>query len=95
MSSFTLGAFTVREMLRPDNPAFCRYVVYLGGRLIGSSFSRPDEGWCAHLLRRCNEEISYLEPERKQKLRGVALTRRGNRERTDRLGWLSPAEPAS
>lgn len=83
MSTFTLGAFTVREALRWDNPAFCKYLVYLGERYIGASFSRPDEGWCAHLLRRCNEEISYQPAERKQKLRGVALQRK-------RHSWLPP-----
>ena len=89
MSTFTLGAFTVREALRFDNPRFVRYIVYLGERYIGASFSRPDEGWCAHLLRRCNEQISYQPVARApQKLRGVAVTRRGNNERVARHPWL-------
>lgn len=46
-----LGKFTVHVRLRFDNPAWPLYVVYVGERLIGKSFSIPDLGCCQWLER--------------------------------------------
>jgi hypothetical protein len=77
VSTFTIGKYTVREQLRFDNPAFPQYVVFLGDKLIGKSFSRPDLGCCQFLER----ESIYASKEQSVKpkklaLRGVAKTRR-------------------
>lgn len=48
-STFQLGKFTVRIALRPDNPAFAKFVVFRGDRLIGTQFSRPNESDCKWL----------------------------------------------
>ena len=44
-----LGRFTVVTRLRFDNPAFAQYLVFIGDKLIGKSFSMPDEGTCRWL----------------------------------------------
>ena len=48
---WTIGRFIVQARPRQDNPAFCVYLVFLGGRLIGKSFSLPDLGCCLWLQR--------------------------------------------
>lgn len=50
-STFTLGKFTIRIGLRPDNPAFPRYLVFLGDDLVGKQFSRPCLSDCEWLHR--------------------------------------------
>jgi hypothetical protein len=50
-SSYTLGRFTVQQRPRFDNPAWAVYIVFLGERLIGKSFSMPDIGCCEWLQR--------------------------------------------
>jgi hypothetical protein len=37
----TLGKYTVFTALRPDNPAFPVYRIFIGERLIGKQFSFP------------------------------------------------------
>ena len=39
--SFTLGKFTIQVSLRPDNPAFPAYRIFIGAKFIGKNFSRP------------------------------------------------------
>lgn len=85
--TFTVGAFVVRQAPRFDNPRWAVFIVFLGERLIGKSFSRPDEGWCGHLLRMANAEAYTLPAPRRMKLRGVALEGKGNAGKAERLGW--------
>ena len=49
--TFTLGKYMVRIALRPDNPAFARYLVFHLGKLVGHQFSRPSEADCRWLER--------------------------------------------
>lgn len=49
--SFALGRYTVWQRPRPDNPAWAVFVVYVGTKLIGKSFSRPDLECCRWLER--------------------------------------------
>ena len=49
--TWKLGRFTVRQGVRPDNPAFAVYMVFVGEKLIGRSFSVPDRGCCEWLQR--------------------------------------------
>lgn len=44
-----LGKFIVHERTRFDNPAWPVYFVFLRGKLVGKSFSRPDLGCCEWL----------------------------------------------
>jgi hypothetical protein len=37
----TLGKYTVFTALRPDNPAFPVYRIFIGAKLIGKQFSVP------------------------------------------------------
>ena len=48
---FTLGKYTVRIRLRPDNPAFVRYQIFIGQRFIGNQFSFPGVSDCEWLER--------------------------------------------
>lgn len=45
------GRYTVRRSVRPDNPAFARYMIFRGDKLVGRSFSVPDAGWCESIER--------------------------------------------
>lgn len=58
----TLGKFTVRVGLRPDNPAFPLYLVYIGDRLIGKQFSMPAESDCEWLQRQANVDRPVYAP---------------------------------
>lgn len=51
MSQITLGVYSVRVGLRPDNPAFPSYLVYKGDDFIGKQFSMPSEEDCRWLER--------------------------------------------
>jgi hypothetical protein len=44
--SFQVGRYTVWQKPRLDNPAFAQYLVYLGKKLLGASFSVPDVECC-------------------------------------------------
>ena len=81
MSTLTFGRFTVRIGLRPDNPAFPVYLVFVKGKLIGRSFSIPDSSACEWLERQnALDRVTYAEtsaPPKTAPLRGVALPRRG------------------
>lgn len=50
-TSFDLGPFKIHQRPRFDNPAFAVYLVFRGERLIGKSFSRPDQSCCEWLER--------------------------------------------
>lgn len=56
----TLGPYTIREGLRPDNPAFPCYLVFRGAKLIGRQFSMPSLTDCEWL--EANREGRYAEP---------------------------------
>ena len=48
---FQLGPFTVRMVLRRDNPRFPAFAVFKGGDFVGKSFSRPSLDDCTWLDR--------------------------------------------
>ena len=48
-TTFQLGRYTVRCSLRPDNPAFARYLIYRNNLLVGRQFSRPSLEDCRWL----------------------------------------------
>lgn len=49
--SWEIGKFTVRQRPRFDNPSWGQYLVFIGEKLIGKSFSMPDLGACEWLER--------------------------------------------
>lgn len=61
-TTYQLGRFTIRVGLRPDNPAFPRFLVFLGDDLVGKQFSRPCVTDCEWLLRSQRSESQYAEP---------------------------------
>lgn len=75
--SFTLGKYTVRLGLRPDNPAFPVYLIFKGETLIGRQFSRPVETDCQWLER----ERGVYATESKWPERSIG--RRGRQRRLD------------
>lgn len=50
-SSWRCGRYTVRRTCRQDNPAWPRYMILRGEKLVGCSFSVPDAGWCESIER--------------------------------------------
>lgn len=47
----TLGKYTIRIGLRPDNPAFPKYIILVGEKIVGVQFSMPsitDCQWHEH-----------------------------------------------
>lgn len=56
--SFVLGPYTIRIGLRPDNPAFTKFLVYRGDKFIGPNFSRPSLSDC-ETLERLQKEQCY------------------------------------
>ena len=72
---FTLGPYTVRIRVRPDNPAFGAYVVMRGEEFIGRSFSRPSLSDCDWLARENCQGTLYASVTvwKEPKLRGRAL----------------------
>lgn len=44
--TYQIGKFTIREQPRYDNPAWPKYLIFLGDKLIGSQFSRPGVSDC-------------------------------------------------
>lgn len=60
----TIGVYTVRCMMRPDNPYWPRYVVFRGERRVGVQFSMPSESDCQWLERRKGQ---YARPDESQK----------------------------
>lgn len=66
--SFELGPYTVRIAVRPDNPLWPQYLVFLAGVLIGRHFSRPDRGCCDWLAaQRAAGRTVYANPSAKPK----------------------------
>lgn len=55
----TLGKFTIIIAVRPDNPAFPCYRVFIGARMIGKQFSIPTLSDCEWLERQTHEELVY------------------------------------
>lgn len=49
--SWLLGKFTVHQRPRIDSPSWACYLVFIGERLIGKSFSMPDLECCCYLER--------------------------------------------
>ena len=58
--SFPVGRFTVWQKPRFDNPAFAQYVIYLAGKLIGKSFSRPDAECCERMEKYGPEAVAAV-----------------------------------
>ena len=50
-STFAVGKFTVRQSVRPDNPFFPCYSVFLCAVFIGKQFSYPSASDCEWLQR--------------------------------------------
>lgn len=48
---FRIGRYTVRQQIRPDNPYWPQYVIFLGDDLVGKQFSMPNESDCDWLRR--------------------------------------------
>lgn len=84
-STTQLGAYTVYERPRFDNPAWAVYIVFKNEKLIGKSFSRPDLGCCQWLER---QQGVYATQEQSAKLTSygamqVSLRRRGRPRKAD------------
>jgi hypothetical protein len=45
-STWKLGLFTVRQVVRQDNPYWPAFLIFLGEKLIGRQASRPSESDC-------------------------------------------------
>lgn len=72
----TYEKFTVRVGLRPDNPAFPVYLVFIGTNLIGKSFSLPDLECCRWLERQhAADRVVYAESS--ATLKSYSTRRRG------------------
>jgi hypothetical protein len=79
-SFWKCGKYSIRQTLRIDNPAFARYLIMRGGKIVGASFSVPDEGWCEFVERFTNLN-RYVEKSASLKrytyrLRGVVARQR-------------------
>lgn len=59
--SFTISRYTVWQKPRMDNPAFAQYLIYIGDRLLGKSFSLPDLGCCQWVEHHGSESPQYAE----------------------------------
>lgn len=60
--TYTVGPYTVRVQIRPDNPHWPQYLVFSGARFIGKHFSRPDVQCCVWLARQAElERLTYAE----------------------------------
>lgn len=61
---YQVGAFTVRQQPRFDNPAFAQFLIFLGDVLIGKQFSIPCESDCLWLnsCRLKAQNAMYAEP---------------------------------
>lgn len=99
MTTLTMGVFTVQVRLRPDNPAFPVYVIFRGERLVGRSFSMPDEGCCHWLEAQEANRIRYAEEAAQKKfcMRDWSIGRRGRptkaeQERRAALAHFEEAE---
>lgn len=85
-----LGRYTVVQRLRFDNPAWPQYVIFAGDKLVGKSFSMPDEGWCQFLEQQGIARAEWFKQE--SEYRPFALRGRGiSRPSPKRHAWL-PAE---
>jgi hypothetical protein len=47
--TFTVGRYRIQQRPRPDNPAWPVYIVFVGQKLIGKSFSMPNLDCCRWL----------------------------------------------
>ncbi len=71
-----LGPYTVVATLRPDNPAFPRYLIFRGEKLVGKQFSMPNESDCR--WHEAQKEVKAREErERKSWNTGMFTRRRG------------------
>lgn len=77
--SFVLGQFTVIQRPRPDNAAWAVYIIYRDGKIVGKSFSVPDEGCCQWLEQQELNRIRYAQETEQKKfcMRNWSLGRRG------------------
>ena len=70
--SFNIGRYVVHQRPRPDNPAWSVYIVMLGTRIVGRSFSMPDLSCCEWLERENGVYATNSAPLKREPLRGVA-----------------------
>lgn len=74
--SFAVGRFTIWQRPRLDNPAWPQYLIYLAERLVGKSFSVPDEECCTRMARYGDEfAADDAPPAKRRKLRGICRER--------------------
>lgn len=96
--SWSCGKYLVRQAVRQDNPAWPRYIILRPDnraraldpwKIVGQSFSVPDEGWCEAIERitRLGRYVEKLSDLKKitYKLRGVALGRPTKAEQRRRM----------
>lgn len=89
MTTFRLGKFTVRQQLRFDNPAFAQFVVFIGERLIGKSFSMPDLGCCEWLERQADlDRVVYAKDSAKPRVYTVVKNGRPSNGEKNRRSSL-------
>lgn len=50
-ATWQCGRYTIHRTCRPDNPAWPRYLIFKGEKLVGRSFSVPDKDWCESIER--------------------------------------------
>lgn len=99
--TFVLGCYTVQQRPRPDNPAWPVYIVFRGDpetgyRVVGRSFSRPDEGCCRWLERQVDmDRPMYAYASAPLYRRSAQVSRGGrptNAERARRAAILAQVE---
>jgi hypothetical protein len=76
--TFTLGPYTVRQQVRPDNPFWSQFLIFRGDKLVGKSFSCPDLQCCMWLERQELDRITYASKSAKLKehtIRGIDKAR--------------------
>lgn len=66
------GRYTVQQVVRPDNPAFPRYLIFRNEKLVGVSFSMLDASWCES-VERITKLGRYVEELSKPKSYGFSL----------------------
>lgn len=77
--TWDIGPFTIRQAVRPDNPAWPVYLVSRGDKLVGKSFSMPDLSACQWLERQTKDETIYATDSAKLPDKGRKHTLRGRR----------------
>lgn len=74
-TSWRCGRYTVQQTVRPDNPAWARYLIIRAGKVVGVSFSVPNAGWCES-IERITKLGRYVERLSKPKRYSYRLSRK-------------------